>query len=453
VAAMSMSACAGVAFMILAGSLASVSHPPAGERGTHASRHPAASIAAAGSVAVSRMVARTGRGEGDRPRRRSRRRGIPAAVPGARNLFVAQSGSDARGTGSRRRPFRTLGGATRVLRPGDTVYVRGGVYREELVITRSGTPEAPITFRSFPGESVILDGSGLSLAPTDQVVLLWNVAHVRFRGFEIRNSSGRGLGVVDSSDVVVRDNDVHDVQAQAMVGSGTDLTFTGNEIYRAVLTNAAGGSRIGWPAVLSTWLRSDGTRSTNVTFDANNIHDCWGEGIIALHANRVQIVRNVVRDVWSVSIYVDNAAEVDVRANQMDRTTDAYNRNGWPAYGILLANEFYDGVESRPIEDIRIADNTIARTSSAVAYWHDGRRTAGNTYRNVLVQRNTMQDTTGSPFAMDDVPDDQPQPTGNVAEGNIIHRGADGTTLSIGDPDGWVFSSNVYPDGAPPGGA
>jgi hypothetical protein len=44
--------------------------------------------------------------------------------------------------------------------PGDEVVMRGGVYYQgEIVLPRSGTPGAPIVFRSYPGENAILDGA------------------------------------------------------------------------------------------------------------------------------------------------------------------------------------------------------------------------------------------------------------------------------------------------------
>ena len=54
-------------------------------------------------------------------------------------------------------------GANGCVKPGDTVWVRGGTYRprekEEFKITVSGTAEQKITFKAYSSETVILDGS------------------------------------------------------------------------------------------------------------------------------------------------------------------------------------------------------------------------------------------------------------------------------------------------------
>src|SRR5687767_599875 len=60
-------------------------------------------------------------------------------------LFVDPArGNDSAG-GTEKAPWKSLAFATRRLQPGDTLYLRGGTYYEKVSLTRSGTPEAPIT--------------------------------------------------------------------------------------------------------------------------------------------------------------------------------------------------------------------------------------------------------------------------------------------------------------------
>jgi hypothetical protein len=44
------------------------------------------------------------------------------------------------------------------LKPGDTLYLRGGTYHETITTKASGTADRPVTVRSCPGELAILDG-------------------------------------------------------------------------------------------------------------------------------------------------------------------------------------------------------------------------------------------------------------------------------------------------------
>ena len=60
--------------------------------------------------------------------------------------------------GSPAKPWRTFQHGARKLKPGDTLYLHGGVYHEKVSLTRSGTAEAPIVISAYPGELPILDG-------------------------------------------------------------------------------------------------------------------------------------------------------------------------------------------------------------------------------------------------------------------------------------------------------
>lgn len=76
---------------------------------------------------------------------------------GARKFVDPAKGNDAN-DGSETKPWRTLGFAVTKLAPGDTLLLRGGVYREHVTATCAGTREKPITIRSHPGELAVLDG-------------------------------------------------------------------------------------------------------------------------------------------------------------------------------------------------------------------------------------------------------------------------------------------------------
>jgi len=73
-------------------------------------------------------------------------------------LFVDSSKGSDRQNGSLKLPWKTLKHAFKQLKPGDTLYLRGGVYYESNVLAAIATPEKPITIRSYPGELAILDG-------------------------------------------------------------------------------------------------------------------------------------------------------------------------------------------------------------------------------------------------------------------------------------------------------
>lgn len=62
--------------------------------------------------------------------------------------------------GSESKPFKTITAAANIARPGSTITVHEGIYRERVDPPRGGTSdENRITYRSSPGEKVVIKGS------------------------------------------------------------------------------------------------------------------------------------------------------------------------------------------------------------------------------------------------------------------------------------------------------
>lgn len=80
----------------------------------------------------------------------------------ANNYYVSPTGDDANNGLTLATAFQTIEAATYAVAPGDTVFVRNGVYTknypESLIayFTISGTANNPILFRNYPGETPIL---------------------------------------------------------------------------------------------------------------------------------------------------------------------------------------------------------------------------------------------------------------------------------------------------------
>lgn len=102
----------------------------------------------------------------------------PSPPPGGPVRYVATTGDDA-ASGTSGTPWRTLQHAFESLRPGDTLYVRGGVYVEDVNIPgpamHPGSPQHPIWVQAQGGEHVLLKG------------LLWltNPSHWHLQGINV----------------------------------------------------------------------------------------------------------------------------------------------------------------------------------------------------------------------------------------------------------------------------
>lgn len=72
--------------------------------------------------------------------------------------FVDAEKGDDTGSGLKQQPWKTINYAAAKLKPGDTLYLRGGTYYQQVKLQLAGTEKKPITFRAYPGELVIIDG-------------------------------------------------------------------------------------------------------------------------------------------------------------------------------------------------------------------------------------------------------------------------------------------------------
>jgi hypothetical protein len=73
--------------------------------------------------------------------------------------------------GTAAKPWKTIcrAGSAKELKPGDTVLIREGVYREHVDITVAGEPGRPITFAAAPGARVVIKGSEIVKGPWTEV--------------------------------------------------------------------------------------------------------------------------------------------------------------------------------------------------------------------------------------------------------------------------------------------
>ena len=83
--------------------------------------------------------------------------------------FVDSKKGDDENSGAEQKPWQTIGHAVTKLKAGDTLYLRGGSYFENVRVSLAGTKNKPIVIRSYPGEQAVIDGGipELQLAAAD----------------------------------------------------------------------------------------------------------------------------------------------------------------------------------------------------------------------------------------------------------------------------------------------
>ncbi len=186
--------------------------------------------------------------------------GLCEATGSGRCWYVALSGRDGN-AGTWAAPFYSFERALEAAGPGDVVYVREGVYgaahrmvtetrnlgwggspgacgagefyqdgycfRDEYAVVsityhdgwgspidgyslRDGTEAAPITFKAYPGERVVLDANGVG----DVAVYVYRRSHWIIEGFEIAGGMVNIVGAANfdqTHDITIRHNEIRDV--------------------------------------------------------------------------------------------------------------------------------------------------------------------------------------------------------------------------------------------------
>lgn len=316
---------------------------------------------------------------------------------------------------------------------------------------------------------LILDGSGgSSISTTDSLVNIYaynnNIQDIVFEEAEVRNAKARGLSFRMEPDnpfgnIIIRKNKIHSGNHRALGGYGYGIYIEENELWDNCLDNAnqAYGSS-GWPGNVQTARYRDSSgnyhHAKEIFIRRNNIHEVWGEGIIMNFVLGGEVVNNSISNAFSIYIYIDNAQDITVSGNKLNRTTDKFNRNDRSPSeprGISMALEKYSwgsGQSILPIKGIVISNNEVSNVSRAINYWNDSANSdSANSYHDILIANNTMQNLTAQPFYIDDVPSSSETPTNGVIRDNIIINSQE--SIFIGNEAAWTLANNKWYDEPP----
>ncbi|MFI1987818.1 sigma-70 family RNA polymerase sigma factor [Actinoplanes sp. NPDC020271] len=166
----------------------------------HSPADPDAPLSAAPPVATATTTAPTPRASVTTAARK------PAAATKA-EIYVSPSGADS-GDGSAAHPYASLGKAVTVVKPGQTIALRGGTYKaaSPIQIATNGTAAKRITLLNYDGERPVLDMSGI---PADKWAITQTAAYWTVRGLEITGAPGQAYVCSGCRNVVFERLSIH----------------------------------------------------------------------------------------------------------------------------------------------------------------------------------------------------------------------------------------------------
>lgn len=244
-------------------------------------------------------------------------------------------------------------------KPGDYILLkRGQTWNEELVISSSGAPDAPITYGAFgTGAAPVIDGSGVTIAAHEGLITGNQQSNLVLRDLEVRNSPADGIVPYLANGLQVRNCTIHDNQFNGiLVFNGSNVTIDGSAFYNNSLNLADSYAGIA--------IDGNGAPQANFTISNNTIHDnIGGEGWLGANGIYFGHTGNAIPTLLNVL----------VSGNEIFR-------NGNPDQ-----NQAGRGISGSCNGDVAVIKNYVYRNASAGVFLGDVNLTL-----NIVISRNVF---------------------------------------------------------------
>ena len=207
----------------------------------------------------------------------------------ASGIYVSQNGNDASATGSIDKPYKSINAALAVAKPGDTIVLRGGTYREGI---NARVRQPNITIKSAKGEWAVIDLTTYASGHDEDSGVYFDVdssggklqcVEVKGGFYAVAMETKWDWGDPDdrsgASDIIIEDCKLHDSRNDVVKvkPNSNNVTIRYNEIYnsgRAILERCSpdgGGNAEG----------IDNVNGDNMTVQNNHIHDICSNAVYA----------------------------------------------------------------------------------------------------------------------------------------------------------------------------
>ena len=320
--------------------------------------------------------------------------------------YVATTGNDS-SPGTLSRPFRTFARAVDVLQPGDTLYIRGGLYTEQIDLQRNnktGTAGAYITIAGYPSERPIIRYASSTEASYGPIKARGNRGYLIFENFVldgVNDTLQTGWSIAfGNHHFIARNIEIKNFKNSGLAIGGNDIQIINCKIHDQVSPSGQPGQRfygIYWQS------------GSNGLIDGNEIYNNPGGGI---------------------QIYPGPVANLVVRNNSI------HDNN--PLASSVVGGILVQGKSTTPITNTKIYNNLVYRNGSApTAVSAPGIQI--NAYANgTKVWNNTVYENKSEGIIL------RPYSTNTTVQNNISYHNRSGNYLNTGTDT--IYDHNLTTD-------
>jgi hypothetical protein len=370
---------------------------------------------------------------------------VPNAIPSwpvalaATTYYVDQTIGDDSHPGTEAEPWLTIQKAADTLGPGDTVLIKTGTYQERVIPQNSGSAGNYITYAAYPGHTVTVDGTGVSVSVDEGLFYLSGKGYIKISGLRIINSSQAGILADGSSHhITIEKNYTYNTGSSGIgVWGSNNIIIDGNEV-----TSACSGG-------MQESLTVAGTN----TFEVKNNHvhnEISGydkEGITVKDGSaNGKVYGNRVHHTQAVGIYVDawdkHTYNIEVFQNTVydtanDGFTVASEMGGLleniKIYNNIAYNNSFLGISLsrngpvafQPLRNIQVINNTLY--NNGLSGWGGGISVGNSDVQNIVIRNNICSQNRSFQIAVEaSAPPNQLTIDHNLIDG-VVGEGEGGT--------------------------
>jgi hypothetical protein len=333
--------------------------------------------------------------------------------------------------------YRSIQQAVDFAGEGDTLVIRGGMYKEAVVVNKRG-----LTIMNFNGEEVIIDGNNPRMGPLVKI----EKPDITLIGLKIMHSSTFGIYSLNNNNIHVR-------HCEVSYSEDGGIVFVNGENVIVEHCRVHHNNYRGLQAA-HEGITMRGVKNFEVRYC--EVYDNKEEGIDAkygalygkIHHNR--LYRNN-----GPQIYVDVANQIEIFNNVI---FDAVSKAG---ISVNIESEWKPEELPWTLHNIKIYNNVIYNNQGGIGFWLEpGKGSEEHAHwDNIWIYNNTLVNNSREGSARGGgiyIANGKPHNFGDniIIKNNILWEKSNGSARCIRDHAGeiigkFIISHNLFPEGEP----